>query len=368
MAQSDESFARMSGADAVAAVPARQWIDLRMYWRPLAAAVVAGGCIGYGVSFLFAPRFLSSTVFIPPQQQQGAAASALASLSALSGLVGGGGVKSSADEYIAMLQGVTVSDDVIKRFKLAEVYETEFKDQTRKMLAKRVQISSGKKDGLLRVDVEDTDPKRAAAIANDYVEQLHGLTTRLAVTEAQQRRVFFERLLNETKQRLVLAQVALENSGVNAGALKAEPRSAAEGYAKLHADLTAAQVRLEVMQSSLAETAPEVIQQESAVRALTAQLAQIEAAQAPDASKPDYISKYREFKYQETLFDLYAKQFELARVDESREGALIQVVDEAQPAERKIFPRRSAFAGFGALVGFGLLAALFWRRMPLRLA
>ncbi|HEY9024518.1 MAG TPA: lipopolysaccharide biosynthesis protein, partial [Burkholderiaceae bacterium] len=214
----------LAGLEAAAPAPSRDWTALRQYWKPLIAAFVVCGCIGYGVSFAFAPRFQSSTLFIPPQQQQGAAASALASLSALSGLVGGSGVKNSADQYISMLQGVTVSDHIIQRFSLATVYDTKFKDDTRKILAKRVQISAGKKDGLIRVDVEDTDPKRAADMANDYVTELRDLTSRLAVTDAQQRRVFFERLLNDTKQRLVAAQVALEGSGFNAGALKAEPR------------------------------------------------------------------------------------------------------------------------------------------------
>ena len=333
-------------------------------WQMLAIALVAGGAAGYGVSYAFAPTYQSATLFIPPQQQQGGAATALASLGALSSLVGGAGVKSSTDQYISMLQSVTVSDNVIKRFDLAKVYETEFKDQTRKILAKRVQILAGKKDGLIRVEVEDTDPKRAAAMANDYVDELRTMTARLAVTEAQQRRMFFERLLNETKDKLVGAQVALEGSGFTAGALRAEPRSAADAYAKLRADLTAAQVKLQVMRSSLADTAPEVVQQQSTVQALSEQVDRLEATQTHDAGSPDYVGKYRDFKYQETLFDLYSKQYELARLDEAREGALIQVVDQAEPAERKHFPRRSLFAALGGLIACASLAAIFWRRLP----
>jgi len=341
-----------------------RFLALARHWPALAIALLAGGAVGYGFSYAFAPTFQSATLFIPPQQQQGSATTALASLGALSSLVGGAGIKSSTDQYISMLQSVTVSDSVIKRFDLAKVYETEFKDETRKILAKRVQVLAGKKDGLIRVEVEDTDPKRAAAMANDYVDELRTMTSRLAVTEAQQRRMFFERLLNETKGKLVDAQVALEGSGFTAGALKAEPRSAAETYAKLRADLTAAQVKLQVARSSLADSAPEVVQQQSTVQALSQQIDRLEATQASDAGSPDYVGKYRDFKYQETLFDLYSKQYELARLDEAREGALIQVVDEAQPAERKHFPRRSLFAALGGLIACAALAALFWRRQP----
>ena len=335
---------------------------LRSYLPALIASLIAGGAAGYGGSYLVKPTFASTTLFIPPQQQQSNSAAALASLGALSALAGGAGVKSSAEQYISMMQSNTVSDRIIQHFHLAQVYKAEYKEDARKKLGKLVQMSAGKKDGMIRVDVEDTDPARAAAIANQYVAELRVMTSQLAVTEAQQRRVFFEHLLNDTKQRLVNSQVALEATGFTAGALKAEPRSAAESYAKLRADLTSAEVRLQVMHNSLADTSPEVQQQTSVVRALREQVSRLEASQTTEQGSPDYVGKYRDFKYQETLFDLYSKQYELARLDESREGALIQVVDEAQPAERKLAPRRSMYALLAGLLALAGCALFCWPR------
>ena len=333
------------------------------HWAMLGSALLLGGVVGYGVSYGFTPTYLSTALFIPPQQQQGSSAAALASLGALSTLVGGASQKNSADQYVTMMESVTVSDAIIKRFQLMKVYDKEFLDDARKKLAKRVQISVGKKDGLIRIDAEDADPKRAADMANQYVEELRIMTSRLAVTEAQQRRVFFERMLDDTKNKLVQSQIALEASGYTAGALKAEPRSAADVYAKLRADLTAAQVKLQVLQGSLADTAPAVVEQATSVKAIGDQVARLEASQVSDKSTPDYIGKYRDFKYQETLFDLYAKQYELARIDESREGALIQVVDAGQPAEHKNFPRRSVAAAMGALLALAAVASWLWVRV-----
>ena len=340
-----------------AAPAAQAFRRLNRHWGKLAAAIVVGGAVGLTVSYAFTPKFESSTMFIPPQQQQGGgAAAALSSLGALSSLVGGG--KTSTDQYISMMQSVSASDAIIKRFDLAKVYDTEYMEETRRKLAKRVEITAGKKDGLIRVEVEDSDPKRAAAIANQYVDELRSLTSRLAVTEAQQRRVFFEQMLEETKRKLVAAQVALESTGYSAGVLKVEPRSAAETYARLRAELTSAQVRLQVARGSLADTAPQVLQLQARVNALSEQVTRLESSQAADQNSPDYIGKYREFKYQETLFELFAKQYEAARVDEAREGSLIQVVDVAQPAERKSFPHRSLFAALGA--GIALLGTASW--------
>ncbi len=91
--------------------------------------------------------------------------------------------------------------------------------------------------------------------------------------------------------------------------------------------------------------------------ALRQQLARSEAADAQAASG-EYVGRYREFKYQEALFELFSRQYELARVDESREGLLVQVVDVAQPPERKSRPKRAMIAVLTTLVtGFGLV---FW--------
>lgn len=192
------------------------------------------------------------------------------------------------------------------------------------------------------------------------------MTGTIAVTEAQQRRVFFEDQLQQTKDRLINAQQTLQASGFSQGAIKAEPKAAAEGYARLRAEVTAAEVRLRTMRGNLADDTPEVRQQHATVGALRDQLARLE--QPNDVrGGPDYVSKYREFKYQETLFDLFARQYELARADESREGALVQVVDAATPPEKKSKPKRAITAvltTLGAALLFigGILVRHSWRR------
>ncbi|MCK9688345.1 GumC family protein [Scleromatobacter humisilvae] len=337
-------------------------------WRMLLAAPFVFGAIGAGVSYLITPVFESHTTFLPPQQQQSSAAAALASLGSLTGLATGGGIKSPVDEYIGLMQSETVQDRIIDRFKLMQVYELKYRDQTRVALAHRSKIAADKKSGMITVQVEDTDPQRAAEMANQYVQELRAMTSTLAVSEAQQRRVFFENQLQATKVRLVAAQTALQASGFDAGAIKAEPHATAEAYAKARADLASAQVRLETMRGSMADTSPQVMQLSITVAALQRQVDSLERSGADaSGSSPDYIGKYREFKYQETLFDLMAKQYELARADESREGALIQVVDPARPAERRIWPKR-ALITLGAAIGgtllLGLIIALAARLRP----
>lgn len=348
--------------------PEEDVIDFAAFLAPLRGrallllgVTVLTGALGAAGSFLITPTFTSTTTFLPPRQQQSVAASALSSLGALAGL-GGASVKSPADEYVGLMQSVTVSDRIIDRFKLAQVYQQKYRSRTRKRLSENVQIVVGKKDGMIAVNVDDVDPARAAAIANQYVEELRYMTSVLAVSEAQQRRMFFEKQMNEVKGRLTSAQAALQDSGFNAGAMKTEPRTAADEYARLRAEMTASDVRLQTLRQSLTESAPEVQQQAATLQALRAKVNQLEKSSLADTSAPDYVSKYREFKYQETLFDLMAKQYELARADESREGALIQVVDPAQPAELKSSPKRAFIAVGTAFLGLVLCAGWLMTR------
>jgi uncharacterized protein involved in exopolysaccharide biosynthesis len=319
------------------------------HWKLLIGGSLLVGLAALAITFSLTPIYTARTSMLPPQQQQSVAISALASLGALGGLAGAAAVKSPADQYVALMQSATVADRLIDKFGLMQAYDEDMRTDVRQQLQQNTNIFVGKKDGLIVVEVDDVDPQRAAQIANQYVEELRRITAVLAVTEAQQRRAFFEAQMKTTRDQLVRAQQALQASGFSPGALRGEPRAAAEGYARLKAEVTAAEVRLQTLSGRLSDNAVEVQQQQASLNALRAQLARLE--QVTDAgSGPDYVGKYREFKYQETLFEMFARQYELARVDEAREGALIQVVDPATPPERKSRPKR-AYTAIAATVG-----------------
>ena len=339
---------------------------LAQNWGRLLVLPLLVGVAAVGGSFIFSPVFQASTTLLPPQQTQSLAAGALASLGALTGLPTGGS-RSPADQYVSLMLSNNATDKLIDKFKLGEAYGFDERWRVRKELVDSTTINVGKKDGLITVAVEDVDPKRAAALANQYVDELRRLTAELAVTEAQERRLFFEGQLKATKEKLAQAQAALQSSGFTVESLRAEPKAAAEGYARLRAELTTAEVRLQAARGAFTDTAPELRQLQDTVIALRGQVARSESASNPSSNvSADYVSKYREFKYQETLFELMARQFELARVDESREGALIQVVDVATPPERKLRPKRSVYGIVGTLVAFVLLAGLVLVRARLR--
>jgi tyrosine-protein kinase Etk/Wzc len=321
------------------------------------------GLVALGISFVITPTFTATTKFLPPQQQQSAAAAMLQSLGALGGLAGAAtGLKNPNDQFVSFLQSRTLQDTLIERFNLMERYEAEFQEEARNELSANTRINAGK-DGLITVEVDDREPAFAAELANAHVQELTLLLGRLAVTEAQQRRLFFEKQLGDAKTKLTQAEQALQASGVNMSALKANPQAAVEGLAQLQASITAQEVKLATMRSYLTENAPDFRQAMTELNALRAQLRQAEASQPKTPGDSDYVAKYRDFKYYETLFELFAKQYELARVDESREGAVIQVLDVAQAPERKSKPKKAMIAVLATLAsGFALLLYVFVRQ------
>jgi uncharacterized protein involved in exopolysaccharide biosynthesis len=335
--------------------------------RLLVLGPLAVGVTALGISFLIPPTYTAKTQFLPPQQQQSAAASMLASLGSLGGFAGAvGGIKNPADQFLAYMKSVTIQDSLIERFKLLERYEAKTKLDARLTLTGSVRAVSGK-DGLISVEVDDKDPKFAADMANAHVEELAKLLGKLATTEAQQRRLFFEKQLSLAKDKMIQSEIALKGTGVSGSVLKASPASAVAAVAGLQAAVTSQEVKLGAMRGYLTETAPDFKQAMNELANLRAQLAKQEKDSPQSGTKAiaegDYITKYREFKYHEALFELFAKQFELAKVDEAREGAVIQVLDTAQAPEKKSKPKKAIISIIATLVtGFALLIFVFVRQ------
>ena len=330
--------------------------------RLLVLGPLVCGLAALGYSFTISPTYTAKTQFLPPQQQQSSAASMLASLGALGGLAGAAtGLKSPADQYIAFMKSVRVQDALIERFKLIEKYEVKLKADARLALTGSVRIASGK-DGLISIEADDKDAKFAADLANAHVDELRNLLGRLAVTEAQQRRMFFEKQLQITKENFTVADLALKNSGISSSVLKSSPASAVEAVARLKAGISVQEVKLGTMRNYLTESSPDFQQALSELTSLNSQLAKAEKEEPVSKDASDYVARYREYKYQETMFELFAKQFELAKVDESREGAVIQVIDIAEPPERKAKPKKAMIAIIATLAsGFALFLFVFVR-------
>ena len=323
------------------------------------------GLLALGVSFLFKPSYVAKTTIMPPQQQQGAAAAALAQLGALAGAAGGGGAgsasRSSAELYVGLLKSRTVADKLIDRFSIMRAPGVKTREDARDILTRISGVGVGK-DGLIIIGVVSNVPRLSAELANAYVEELSSLTSRLAVTEAQRRRQFLEKEVAKVKDNLVRAEIALAAVSVGENVLKFNPMAMGEGLATLKAQVMAKEVQLSSMRGYFTENSPNFRQVQRELSALRAQLSKFEQPSLP-SENAEYITRYREFKYNEVLFEQLSRQYELARVDESSDGAVIQVVDVAIPPERDSnMSKALIFIIYTLASGFALLIFVFIRR------
>ena len=352
--QADHDDDEISLLDLLETLAERFWL--------LALGPLAVGIVALGGSFLIAPTFTAKTVLMPPQAQQSAAASLIQSLGALGGVAGAAaGIKNPNDQIIALLKSRTLSDRIIDRFELMGVYKAKLRQDALKALSANVRVSAGK-DGLIAIEVDDRDPKRAADMANTYIAELSRLMGSLAITEAQQRRVFFEKQLKEARDNMTRAELALKSGGIEADIYKSSPQAAVTAVAQVQAQIAAQEVKLGAMRGYMTESASEFRQGLVELQALRAQLSKLESTEKSIqvGSSSDYVTRYRDYKYYETLFELFAKQYEIARVDESREGAVIQIVDPAMEPEWKSKPKRAMVAIIATLAaGFMLVLYVF---------
>lgn len=329
---------------------------------PLVVAVLAAG-----FSLLMPNIYTATTRILPPQSQSSASALLAQQLGGLAGLAGAAGIKNPSDLYVGMLRSRTVADNLIQRFDLNKVYEQRFQSNTRSQLEKNTVITPGK-DGIISIHVDDKDPKQAAEIANAYVEELFKLTKVLAVTEASQRRLFFERQLAEAKDSLVAAEVTARQALETGGLVQVEGqgRALAEMTARLRGQITFKEVQIGAMRTFASDRNPDLRLAQQELESLKRELAKFEGTseRPPEGRKAgkseglNSVGLLRNVKYHETIYELLAKQFELSKIDEARDSAVVQVMDRALEPDRKSKPKRSQIVILVALVT-GVLVVIF---------
>lgn len=329
------------------------------------------GIVAIVVSLLMTPIFTAKTTLLPPQSSGGGgAAAALASLGGLAGLAGISAGGTTADTVIGMLQSRSAKDQIIDQFNLIEYYEAELREDVYRILDGVVNVSSDKKTSMITLTVDDKDPKLAADMANAYYEVLKSLMTRVAVTEAQQRRQFFEGQFLKAKDELADAEVKLKETQERTGLVELESQAQATigAVARLRAEIAQREVQLSAMRTFATPQNSDYRRVVAELNGLRAELKKLDkggeggelglvsAGNLPEQGL-EYVRALREVKYQEAVFEIMARQFELAKVDEAKDGGNIQQLDAAVVPERKSKPKRALIVVLSVLAA-GFLAVL----------
>jgi tyrosine-protein kinase Etk/Wzc len=354
----------MQGAEAgflkivVVVARSRRTLAITVFWTMLVSA---------GLVLLMPVTYTGTAVILAPQPSSSASAllSQLGSLSSLSSdLLEGGGVKTPEETYLGILSSRTIADEMIRRFNLQSLYGSSHMVDTRRALAHHTRVEAAK-GYLIRINVDDKSAKRAADMANAYVDVLYGINQRLALTQASQRRIFLEQQVNAEREALTKAELDFKNAQEKTGVIQmtAQAELTLRTIAQLRSEIVSRQLQLQQLQSIATEQNEKVSELEAGLAALHSQLSKAEkgadgsetsdyflvAGKVPAAGL-EYARKVRDLRYHEALFETLSKQYEMARIEEAKAPPLLQVVDRAVPLDRKTWPPRTLLV---------LLAGLF---------
>ena len=326
--------------------PLLVWLDILIKRRNLILGIALIFVLLIGaIAFLLPNRYKATVVILPPQQSGSLASSLMTQLSAAGALGAASGIsmKNPNDQQIAFIKSRVVEEALVEHFHLLDLYHKKYMSAARKKLESATATDNGMKDGLIRLTVSDSDPNRAAQIANGWIEEYKRFSATIAVTEASQRRLFYEKELDNTHDALNHAEDNLKETEQRTGVIDiaGQARSMIESAALLRAQLAAKQVEIKAMKEYASEDNPDLQRALKEESGLQAQLASMDASSnraSGDLAAPkgkvtqaglDYERALREVKYRETLYELLLRQYEIARIDEAHEGALIQVVEPA---------------------------------------
>ena len=331
------------------------------------------------VAFLLPTVYTSTASFIPPGSNVNAGLGAIMGQAASlgSGLLGSGG-RSQGELYVGILKSRSVQSLMVNSFHLKAHYKRTRESQAEERLLKNSSFEVGVKDPIVTISVTDQDPKMARDLADGYLEALQDTNVRLALSESSQRRAFFEQRLEHEKEALADAEVNFQKSQKATGLIAPAGQTATQiqMLANLRAEAASRQVQLAGMLQTESDENPDVIAARREIQTLQSQMKESEsgqdrkdftgfsASQVP-ALQMEYIRSAREVKYHEALFDIIAKQYEAARLDEAKE-APVQILDHAVPAEIPSGPRRKFIMAIGLLAGlaFGAAYVLARRAFP----
>ena len=358
-------------------------VQLVRYKRLIAMVTSSVILLGILYCLTLPTLYTSTTKIMTPQQTQSSATLLMSQLTnsgagSLAAVAGGGlGLKNPNDLYVGLLDSRPVADAIIQEFGLINEYQSKDMTAARKTLAGRTQMTT-ERSGFLAVSVTDSDKQRAAQIANAYTEQLRIITKTLAVTEASQRRLFYEEQLKQAREALVAAELAFQQVQQQKGLIQldAQARAMIESLSALRAQVAAKQVEVEALRSYSTEQNPDVQLAERELTSLEAEETSLEQRnQVPGiaglglgnvpAAGLEYLRAAHELQYQQALYDMLMKQYDAAKLDESKDAAIIQVVEPAIAPNQKSSPHRLliliGFAIAGFLVSCVLVRILWWR-------
>lgn len=333
----------------------KYWLLLKRHKRIVIAFALAGLLVGAVAAYTIHPKYDAIVRFLPPAPKSTAPLSLFAT-------------SNQGDHYLGLVSSRTVADDVIEHQHLKEYFHARNPSDARRRLSAISKIVVDKNQ-YVTVTVRASEPQTAVNIANEYVSALFRLDQSLAQAESDHRRDFFERPLEQEKNKLADAEEDLKRAQQKTGMVlpEAQVRLGVGAIQELKQEITVREAQLAALRTGGTEQNPQVIQLKSQIASLQGQVARMQeenggtGASASKAQLPELTMeverKLRDVTFQQTLFEILSRQYENARLEEAYTPT-IELVDAAVMPDEKSWPPRKLFMILGLLLG-GLLGMMY---------
>ena len=330
-----------------------------------------GAVLSAAMAFRLPKRYESKARIMPPDQL----APSIAMVAALTGRSSGGlggwsrgksaGLKSPGALYIDLLRSRTISDHLIDRFNLQNIYHKRYRIDTVKYLARHTEVVDDKKSGVISLTFSDTDPARARDIAQAYLDELNSVITAPtprppAASGSSSRSAWSLFKPTFSRPRIALSEFSSINATLD---IKEQTHAMVEAGAKLQAEVIVGQSELDSLRQIYGEDNVRVRAARARIGELQRELGKMSGTSAapleesgkssddgssslypslrqlPKLAVP-YADLYRRVRIQETVFELLSQQYEMARIEEAKDTPVVSIIDPPLTPEKKSFPPR----------------------------
>lgn len=333
-----------------------------------------------GLVLVLPESYVGKIVLMPPEDRAEGISKMMRSIplsklgggaSLLSGIQGG---KDLENIYLAILTSKTMRMEMVKEFGLVHLYKFDkrkkfYIEDVLRMLDENISLQIAD-EGTFWIMVEDESPKRAADMANFMAMKLNDIYKQLTTETQRNQRIFLGERLDLIKADLEKAEEAYTDFQKRNKMLDIteQARVTIDAGSEVEARYLAAELKLDITRRVYSADNPKVKELEMELRELKRQRESFSNQRRSDLLIPynmapglglELVRLKRNLKIQETLFELVIQQYEFAKFEESKSTPSVQVLDKAEPPQKRASPKRMKIVVavfftsliFGALLG-----------------
>ena len=320
------------------------------------------------------------TVLPPEQRDETSALSSLMGNGTFSGLLNFGSQSGNSQLFVEILKSRSASLFVVRRYNLRDYYNKSTDVEAASYLTGKLNIDLTK-EGIIKLNVDvtstlipvifddnDSLKNMAALLSNSFVAALDSINKEKLTSKAKRARQYIERQIVRTKAVLDSVELRLmrfqdENKTIS---LPEQISAAIDAAAKIKTEIIQTEIELGFLETNLRED-------NQALIALRNKLAELrEQYDKMQLGSKDYLLAFsdvpelgkkladllRDVKIQNEVYLLLQQQYYKEKIQENRDIATVEILDEAIPPLRKSSPKVIYSTVVGSIFIF-LILSLF---------